>query len=123
MKFKLLLTFFVTFLAFSNSYASFPVTRTVATTTVESNTVNEDVEDVLSSPAAASSQKSQGIAVLLWFFLGGLAAHRWYLGSPWYWNILFILTAGGLLVWAIIDLIDILTGNYPAKGGFKSEFF
>jgi TM2 domain-containing membrane protein YozV len=122
MKLKLLLTAFLFTVAFSNSYASFPVERTVKTvTTTEGNT---DVEEsVMVSPAAAAGQKSQGIALLLWFFLGGLAAHRWYLGSPWYWNVLFTITLGGLLIWAIVDLIDILTGNYPAKGGFKSEFF
>lgn len=122
MKLKLLLTAFLFTVAFSNSYASFPVERTVKTaTTIDGN---NDVEEITyASPAAAAGQKSQGIALLLWFFLGGLAAHRWYLGSPWYWNVLFIITLGGLLIWAIVDLIDILTGNYPAKGGFKSEFF
>ena len=125
MKIKLLLTFFVCFIALSNSYASFPVKRAETTTVTATDTaeVTEIEEGVLYSPAAASGQKSKGIAILLWFFLGGLAAHRWYLGSPWYWNVLFIITLGGLGVWWVIDLIDILTGNYPAKGGFKSEFF
>ena len=77
----------------------------------------------MSSPAASSSQKSQGVALLLWIFLGGFAAHRWYLGSPIGWNILFILTLGGLFVWAVIDLIDIITGDYPTDGGFQSDFF
>jgi len=122
MKFKLLLTFFVTFLAFSNSYASFPVSRTAAAT-VSANVAVEVSEEPMSSPAASSSQKSQGVALLLWFFLGGFAAHRWYLGSPIGWNILFILTLGGLFVWAVIDLIDIITGAYPTDGGFKSDFF
>jgi hypothetical protein len=126
MKIKLLLSFLVCMLTFSNSYASFPVKRTTTTaTTVATDDVNVNVEEnsEMFSPAAASGQKSQGVALLLWFFLGGLAAHRWYLGSPWYWNVLFIITLGGLLVWAIIDLIDIITGNYPAKGGFQSDFF
>lgn len=123
MKLKLLLTACLFMFALSNTYASFPVERTVKTvSTVEVN--NTQVEEtVFVSPAAAAGQKSQGIALLLWFFIGGLAAHRWYLGSPWYWNVLFIITLGGLLIWAIVDLIDILTGNYPAKGGFKSSFF
>jgi len=104
------------------SYASFPVKRVQ----VNQTTVNADTEttSILVSPAAASGQKSQGVALLLWLFLGGLAAHRWYLGSPWYWNILFILTAGGLLVWAIVDLIGIITGDYkPKKGEYKNEFW
>jgi hypothetical protein len=52
------------------------------------------------------------ITLLLWFFLGFLAAHRWYRGKPTGWNILFILTAGGCGVWAIIDLVHILTGRF-----------
>ena len=119
MKLKFLLLFFALILAAPVAQASFPVQRT-ATVSVEAQ--SDENAEVLYSPAAAG-QKSQGVALLLWLFLGGLAAHRWYLGSPWYWNLLFIVTLGGLLVWAIIDLIDIITGNYPAKGGFKSEFW
>lgn len=52
------------------------------------------------------------ILVLLWFFLGAFAAHRWYAGKPAGWNILFILTAGGCGVWAIVDLVNIITGNF-----------
>ena len=121
MKLKFLLLFFALILAVPVAQASFPVKRTV-TVTVDAETQVEETTETLASPAAAGA-KSQGVALLLWIFLGGLAGHRWYLGSPWYWNLLFIVTAGGLLVWAIIDLIDILTGNYPAKGGFKSEFW
>ena len=29
----------------------------------------------------------------------------------------------GFLIWAVIDLIDILSGDYPTKGGFKEKFF
>ncbi|NQX78120.1 NINE protein [Gilvibacter sp.] len=119
MKLKFLLLFFALILAAPVAQASFPVQRT-ATVSVEAQ--SDENAEVLYSPAAAG-QKSQGVALLLWLFLGALAAHRWYLGSPWYWNLLFIVTLGGLLVWAIIDLIDIITGNYPAKGGFKSEFW
>ena len=52
------------------------------------------------------------ITLLLFFFLGGLAAHRWYKGYPAGWNILFILTAGGCGVWALIDLIKILKKDF-----------
>lgn len=52
------------------------------------------------------------ITILLWVFLGGLAAHRWYAGKPTGWNILFILTAGGCGVWAIIDLINIIKDDF-----------
>lgn len=52
------------------------------------------------------------ITLLLWLFLGLLAAHRWYRGKPTGWNILFILTAGGCGIWAIVDLVNILTGRF-----------
>ena len=52
------------------------------------------------------------ITLLLWFFLGIFAAHRWYKGKPVGWNILFIITAGGCGVWAIVDLVNILTGKF-----------
>ena len=124
MKIKLLLSALILMFSVSMAYASFPVKRTAAAVDTENVSSTEQINTgELLVPAAASSQKSQGIALVLWFFLGGLAGHRWYLGSPWYWNVLFILTAGGLGVWWIIDLIDILTDNYPTNGGFKSSFF
>jgi len=96
----------------SFSYASFPVERETVVI-VNAETQLEESTTVLSSPAAVVWQESQTIATLLLVFLGFAAGHRWYLGSPIGWNILFILTLGGLGVWAIIDLIDILTGKYP----------
>ena len=51
--------------------------------------------------------KSKITAILLCFFLGGLGIHRFYLG---YTLIGFIqlLTFGGFLIWAIIDLIKLI---------------
>lgn len=95
----------------STTYASFPVVRTVTTTTTADNITEESV--VLESPAASVDDNDQIVALLLWFFLGGLAGHRWYLRSPIGWNILFILTLGGVGVWWIIDGIDIITKRYP----------
>lgn len=59
-----------------------------------------------------SGDKELIILLLLWFFLGFVAGHRWYAGKPVGWNILFILTAGGCGVWAIVDLVNIITGNF-----------
>ena len=95
----------------SITYASFPVQR-VSSNTTEITTDNADI--ALESPAASTAAGDDWVvALLLWFFLGGLAGHRWYLGSPIGWNILFILTLGGLGVWWIVDGIDIITQNYP----------
>jgi thiol:disulfide interchange protein len=60
----------------------------------------------------SKSDRELLILILLWVFLGGFAAHRWYAGKPIGWNILFILTAGGCGVWAIIDLINIIRGEF-----------
>jgi len=112
MKTKLTLAFMAIFMMVSNlSFASFPVERTVVTTSSNETAVSEATV-TLSSPAAVSLSEEMWIAAGLWLILGGFAAHRWYLGSPIGWNILFILTLGGLGVWWIIDGIDILTDSW-----------
>ncbi|TVZ52827.1 TM2 domain-containing protein [Dokdonia sp. Hel_I_53] len=112
MRLKITLLFAFVMLAVTNTYAGFPVQRT-AVIAMEGETLTEDTNaETLTSPAAVEADR-QLVAILLWLFLGGFAAHRWYLGSPIGWNILFILTLGGLGIWWIIDGIDILTGNYP----------
>jgi hypothetical protein len=78
---------------------------------------NDDLEETISE-ATDSSSSSDAIdnelliTLLLWFFLGFLAGHRWYRGKPTGWNILFILTGGGCGIWAIVDLVHILTGKF-----------
>jgi len=70
--------------------------------------------------AQTTKGKSQLIALLLCIFLGGLGVHRFYLG---YYGIgvIQLLTAGGLGVWALIDLIRIITGDLKPKDGRYSE--
>lgn len=109
-----------------SSYASFPVKNETKkeqtsklTTKSELNVTATDLSQIAEStnvssatPADAKQIDEMWILVLLWFFLGGIAAHRWYKKKPIGWNILFILTAGGCGIWAIIDLINILTGKF-----------
>ena len=111
MKFKIIFSLMLLLFTATSMHAGFPVAKTVTTVTSEAaeTTLNADE---LYSPAAAAADR-QLVAILLWLFLGGFAAHRWYLGSPIGWNILFILTAGFFIVGWVIDGIDILTGNYP----------
>ncbi|MAX70968.1 MAG: S-adenosyl-L-homocysteine hydrolase [Flavobacteriaceae bacterium] len=112
MKIKLLLSAIAIFMTMTAAYASFPVKRASVTT---ENTITTDIsqEDVLEAIPAASSGKDKWVAAALWFVLGWpFAAHRWYLGSPWYWNVLFIITFAGIGVWAIVDIINILTDNW-----------
>lgn len=47
-------------------------------------------------------KKSTAAAWLLWFFLGGLGGHRYYLGK-FKTGIAQTLTLGGLGIWALID--------------------
>lgn len=111
------------FLAVStSSFASFPVERNAEETTNQTEVATADAA-TFTSPAAAVAAKSKGIALILWWVLGLFAAHRWYAGTPWWVNVLFIITLGGLGIWAIIDLIRIITGDMNAKGGWQADFF
>ena len=118
MKIKLLLSLLVLCLSYSASYASFPVKRTV--TTYETAEVLTNIDNVLANttdvftPVAATvagQDKWVGVALLV-FLWWPFAAHRWYYKKPVLANILFILTIGGLGIWAIVDLINILTDNF-----------
>ena len=111
MKIKFLLAILLCLGAYTTSYASFPVERAVVENST--NTIsNADNSATYVSPAATDGDKSLVVGILLWFFLGWAAGHRWYYGKPVLWNIVFILTAGGLGIWWIIDLINMLTGNF-----------
>jgi len=64
---------------------------------------------------ADGEKKSQVVALLLCFFLGTLGIHRLYLGYSNWW--LQLITLGGCGIWALIDLIRIITGDMkPADG-------
>jgi TM2 domain-containing membrane protein YozV len=55
-------------------------------------------------------------AILLCFFLGALGVHRFYVGKIGT-GILQLITLGGLGIWALIDFIMIVTGNFKDKQG------
>ncbi|MFQ5760643.1 MAG: TM2 domain-containing protein [Acidiferrobacterales bacterium] len=55
-------------------------------------------------------------AILLCFFLGALGIHRFYVGKIGT-GILQLITLGGLGIWALIDFIMIVTGNFKDKQG------
>jgi len=113
MKLKLLFSLIaLLFGSVTASYASFPVQRT---TTNNITVVDEDHANELSSPAVAGG-KSQVAALLLCIFLGWLGVHRFYLGYIWQ-GIVQLLTLGGLGIWALIDLVRIITGDLQPKDG------
>jgi TM2 domain-containing membrane protein YozV len=117
MKIKLFLSaLMLTFGALTISYASFPVEKT----TTNNVTVVENQEDELSSPATADSGKSQVTALILAALIGGLGIHRFYLGYTWQ-GIVQLLTLGGCGIWALIDLIRIITGDLQPKNGSYSK--
>jgi hypothetical protein len=124
----------VLFVACGNaSYAAFPVMSkpaqhaVVSVSNTNETVVTEVAPAVAAEESAAAPQpemgsmgganKSQLIAALLCFFLGGLGIHRFYLGYIAI-GILQILTAGGFFgIWVFIDFIRILLGTLKPKHG------
>lgn len=66
------------------------------------------------TPQHKHKQKSQLIALILCIGLGIVGVHRYYLGYFWQ-GIIQTMTAGGCGVWALIDLIRIITGDLQPK--------
>lgn len=117
MKLKLFLPFFMLFMiVFSPAYASFPVERTVVSNTATTSVEANDAKEEMSSPVLVAGGKSQVTALLLCLFLGGLGIHRFYLGYTWQ-GVVQLLTLGGLGIWALIDLVRIITGDLQPKNG------
>jgi TM2 domain-containing membrane protein YozV len=80
-------------------YASFPVT--------EDNTVLVDSNN---QPIEAPAPSVDWGLFLVCFFVGPLGIHRFMMGDTTN-GILMLLTGGGCLIWAFIDLIRILMGD------------
>ena len=68
---------------------------------------------------ANASPKSRTIAALLCFFLGYLGIHRFYVGKKGtaVFQILLTCCFGLGCIWALIDLIVILCGNFTDSDG------
>lgn len=69
-----------------------------------------------SSSTETASNKSAVTALLLCLFLGGLGAHRFYVGKI-KTGILMLLTGGGLGIWSLIDLIRIACCEFTDRDG------
>jgi len=130
MKTKFLFLALALFCATNFGFASFPVQKAVKTE-VTSQTDNAQIQNAESIKAAselknesseeffspaAGGGKSQLIALLICFFVGGIGIHRFYLGYTWQ-GVVQLLTLGGCGIWALIDLIRIITGDLKPKNG------
>jgi TM2 domain-containing membrane protein YozV len=66
------------------------------------------------------TMKNKTTAILLSFFIGVLGADRFYLGYTGL-GFLKLLTFGGFGIWALIDLIRIITGSLKDAEGNDLE--
>ncbi len=134
MKIKILFFLICFVSAFTMSRASFPVQKNelkelapVVAPTEQIEQASPVASDVQKStpaapaPAAGPNGKSQLVALLLAIFVGGIGIHRFYLGYTGI-GIIQLLTAGGCGIWALIDLVRIITGDLqPNSGKYSKE--
>lgn len=73
-----------------------------------------------SSSSLASSGKSKWVAVLLAFFLGGLGAHKFYLGKTG-WGVVYLLF---FWTWipGIVAFIEMLTYLFMSESAFAEKY-
>ena len=65
---------------------------------------------------ANASEKDWLTTLLLSFFLGGLGIHSFYVGKT-VAGVIQLLTLGGCGIWALIDFIMVVCGNYKDGEG------
>lgn len=66
------------------------------------------------------SDKKRLPTFLFCFLLGVFGAHRFYVGKI-RTGIVQLITFGGVGIWALIDFITIITGNFTDSQGRKLE--
>lgn len=73
-------------------------------------------KEVKKNKEAQAGGKSQIVALILVVLVGVLGIHRFYLGYTGI-GIAQLLTFGGCGIWALIDLVRIITGDLQPKDG------
>jgi len=74
----------------------------------------------MSDIQSGESDKKMVVAALLCFFIGVLGVHRFYVGKVGT-GILMLVTLGGVGIWALVDLIMIITGSFKDKEDRKLQ--
>jgi TM2 domain-containing membrane protein YozV len=67
-------------------------------------------------------KKSAGAAYALWFFFGGLGAHRFYIGHKGI-GFAMLFTLGGLGFWALFDVFFIGSRLRAVNAAKKQQIF
>lgn len=83
---------------------------------VTQDVVSEGVAVKTPSKVIITTKKKKWIASLLCLFLGGVGAHRFYVGKVGT-GVLYLFTLGLCGFGAVVDLIGILAGNFKDKLG------
>ncbi|MEU4218699.1 TM2 domain-containing protein [Actinoplanes sp. NPDC026623] len=80
------------------------------------------VRQIQAQSAYDDVKKSAGVAFALWFFLGMLGAHRFYIGHKGV-GIAMLLTFGGFGFWALIDAFFIPGAVREVNASKKRSIF
>ena len=93
-----------------------------AISSIERKDIENSIDEAAVSAKEAISklrpkaEKSGTVALLLCFFLGVWGVHRFYSGHVAI-GLIQLFTFGGCGIWALIDLIILLTGSYTDSDG------
>lgn len=98
------------FLTSAISFAGIPVKRTTVQNNLEQIDYSETQVTTENGDLNHAPAQVDTATILLWFFLGGLGMHRFYMGDIGI-GILQLLTFGGFGLWWLIDGIRLLTGD------------
>lgn len=98
-----------------------PINNTIAkTSNIEKQVLKQMKKQAKKSKESTTDGKSQLVALILAALTGALGIHRFYLGYTGV-AIIQLLTAGGCGIWALIDLVRIVTGDLKPIDGDYTE--